>query len=139
MKLHLPSVLLTVGVLGLVALTSSQSPLLPTGFRIEYLPHPRDYVQIKEGTPYTVPAGKLFVLTGLGGERMANPASLLVDGVEEVVAGMYTASSTGGIVQVSTVVAVPPGLTVHASATISVQGGSTAPEDARAWGYLASQ
>lgn len=49
------SVLAGVAVAGLVLLTSSQMPLLPTGFRIENLPHPRGYVQIKEGTPYTVP------------------------------------------------------------------------------------
>lgn len=71
MRLHLPSVLLTVGVVGLVALTSSQALTPVGGFRIEYLPHPRDYVQIKEGTPYTVPVGKLLVVTGLGS---ADPA-----------------------------------------------------------------
>ena len=32
-------------------------------------PHPRDFVHVREGTPYTVPAGKLFVPTGQLTER----------------------------------------------------------------------
>lgn len=30
--------------------------------RVEYLPHPRDIVNLAQGTPYTVPAGKILVL-----------------------------------------------------------------------------
>lgn len=33
-----------------------------------YTPHPRDFIQIDEGTPYTVPVDKIFVLTSLGQE-----------------------------------------------------------------------
>jgi hypothetical protein len=31
-----------------------------------FVVHPRDFDQIEEGIPYTVPAGKLFMLTALG-------------------------------------------------------------------------
>lgn len=132
MKLHLPSVLLTVGVLGLVALTSSQSPLLPTGYRIEYLPHPRDYVQITSGTPYTVPSGKLFVLTALGAiNGVSGPTALVVDGTVQATVPSQAANP------VCYPATAASGLTVAAGGVIEVSVGS--PGSSRAWGYLASQ
>lgn len=75
-------------VAGVIAFTTSQAAPphmlpVPTTIRIEYAPHPRDMVRIKEGTPYVVPAGRIFVLTALGsnnvfGEpRCHHPADVL--------------------------------------------------------------
>ena len=33
------------------------------GIRIEYIPDPNDIVNLAEGTPYTVPAGKVLIIT----------------------------------------------------------------------------
>lgn len=132
MKLHIPSVLLTAGVAGLVLLTSSQALTPVGGYRIEYLPHPRDMVQIKEDVPFVVPAGKLFVLTALGGANVnASTAQLFVDGQEEVSARMG-----GGTGYDPRMVPLASGFTVPAGATITVIGFAHV---GRAWGYLASQ
>ena len=54
--------------------------------RVQYLPHPRDYVRIEEAVgPYTVPVGKLFVVVGSYLEGGGNlPILLVVDGVNVV-------------------------------------------------------
>lgn len=134
MKLHLPSVLASLGVVLLVVLLSSQGTLVASGFRIEFMPHPRDMVQIREGTAFVVPAGKLFVLTGLGA-IMPGPRALRVNGVQELSAGWHEPGP--GIAEVVTVAPVPLGFTVAAGSTVEV--GAGAPNGpGRAWGYLAN-
>jgi len=103
-----------------------------TPTRIQYIPHPRDMVQIQQGTPYIVPTGKLFVLTALGDRGICgNSSSLSVNGQPEV----YSFYANGNSMS-----AAAPGFTVAAGSTISLGGGcSNDPTGGRAWGYLVSQ
>lgn len=137
MKLHVPSALLALGLASLVAFLSSQaSPppalLNPASIRVEYMPHPRDMVQITQGTPYVVPPGKLFVLTALGiinGVQVS--AVLTVDGGVQAIA-LPPGSSAG-----TQPASVATGLTVAAGSVIDLS--APAPASSRAWGYLANQ
>lgn len=137
LTLHPLSVLAGAAIVGLVFLTSSQALTPVGGYRIEYLPHPRDMVQIKEGVPYTVPAGKIFVLTALGGSGYG-PRVLRVDGIEESLGGFYNSATYSGVVPGNSVVEVPIGFTARAGSIVDVGNGSTGGAG-RAWGYLASQ
>ena len=149
MKLHLPSVLVALAIAALVVITSSQSAVRPTlafpvGAQVEYRPHPRDMVQIKEGTTYTVPAGKLFVLTGLGSRNLIGGTftqiTLMVNGAHEVSSfGPYYGNGSANLEGGSSVVATPPGFTAPAGALIEVIGDVVSPDDSRAWGYLANE
>jgi hypothetical protein len=120
---------LTLAVVGLMSMTQ----VLPAGQHVivSYGPEPRDMVQIKQGTPYVVPAGKIFVLTGLGDAEALDYARLVVNGQIEAI--ISTGCSNGGG---SSLVAVPPGFTVQAGSTISAEATGTI--NGRAWGYLAN-
>lgn len=118
---------LTLAVVGLM----SMSQVLPAGQHVivNYGPHPRDMVQIRQGAPYSVPAGKRLVITGLGLTDNLGYSLLLVNGQQE--ATVYTSCSNGGG---STINALPSGLTAAAGSIVEASGGSG---NARAWGYLA--
>lgn len=131
-------------ILGVISFVSmgQATTITPSVFgstvRVEYLPHPSDMVQIRGGTPYTVPPGKIFVLTGLGNyagsSGTAQTVGLLVNGQREV--------TVAAAVNVSpSVKAVPVGFTVSAGSTVDVVEitGSQEPLNPRAWGYLAPQ
>jgi hypothetical protein len=136
---------LTFAVIGLMSMTQ----VLPAGQHVivSYGPSPRDMVQIRDGTPYVVPAGRLFVLTGLGtntnaGYQGGSFATLSLNGQQEVVGqassdgGSYGAIGIGSIASVSPV---PPGFTAPAGSTIAVSGsGGGSAGVGRAWGYLAN-
>ena len=136
LELHTYSLVLGIAFSALVLLSMSQVPVLNARtINVQYMPDPRDCVQIHGGTPYVVPAGKLFVLTGVG-----NPSGLYntggmvwINGSPEVGAGSI-GSGNGGIATYTSVLAVPLGFTVAAGNTIDVT-----PTGARAWGYLAPQ
>jgi hypothetical protein len=144
-KLHFLSAAFGFIVAGLLAVTTSQaSPppatLNPAAVRIEYMPHPRDMVQIKEGTSYTVPAGRLLVITALGDATgyFNTPTfnvQLSVNGQVEA-AAYYPASVSPS----PTVLELAQGLVAKAGdvVAVSVRPGFSS-VDARAWGYLASQ
>jgi hypothetical protein len=51
---------------GYLANKLTESPGSPPTYRVAYSPHPSDLVQVTLGTPYVVPPGKVFTLTGLG-------------------------------------------------------------------------
>ncbi len=130
--IHRSSFLLGLAIAAVGFLVAAQSTPPPGPPRIEYGPHPRDMVQVAQGVPYVVPAGKLFVLTGLGGAENGGYCTLSVDGI--IQASVCNSCTTAPGSQIS---AVPPGFTVVAGATITVftnSGGASA----RAWGYLAS-
>ena len=136
-QLH-PRSLLVGLVLGAIALLTMSQSLVPSTatVRVQYMPHPRDMVQIEEGVPYTVPVGKVFVLTGLGTDiaLQYSIATLEVDDVPRTQAvTSFNSNDTG---MVSAVAPVPPGFTVDAGHSISVTSGQ---HGARAWGYLADQ
>lgn len=114
---------------------------------VNYMPHPRDMVTIKEGTPYTVPTGKIFVLTGLGttvlNEELSTPVVFTADGVTEQRGGTYgpaSATVVGGsrfYHDVCTGAPTPPGMTYAAGVVLAVTGGAASGTDGRAWGYIA--
>jgi len=124
-----------------------QIALNPTSRNAPFEPHPRDYVTISEGTPYTVPANRIFVLTGIGTAGLADNvapglAELRADGVLEVMGGLYGCSLTD--LQVSgwitphtcTGAQVPPCISFAAGVVLAITGGGGA-GDTRAWGYTA--
>ena len=129
---------------GICLLSMGQATFTPTPLgstvRVEYMPHPRDMVTIRGATPYVVPPGKVFVLTGLGTTTpTAYGASLNVNGVQEIQAP--TASPGWNNM---TIREVPPGFTVAAGSTIEVcepngQPSACLETTPRAWGYLAPQ
>ena len=131
--------LATLGALLLLSAAPAVSQLLRVAVvsevQVGLNPHPRDMLVIAQGTPYTVPVGKVFVLTGLGTTYSWSGSKggyLLVDGVQEVTCTTSQSSSTTGTT--SSVVAVPTGFTVSENKSISVSGISST--EARAWGFL---
>lgn len=115
---------------GYVATESMNPAANPIKLRVEYAPRPTDVVSIRQGMPFTVPAGKLFVPTALGHRSwgIGGDLQLRVNGVGEI-----GAEFSGGAAS-STVGPVPQGLTVPSGATIDVA--ATSGTDAVAWGYL---
>jgi len=107
--------------------------------RIEGIPAARDMVVVREGEPYTVPEGKLFVLTGLGVNSSGLSGSLWVDGVREAATTFDVGNGSGwGREHLPSVIAMPAGFTANGGQTVEARGGFTGdPNDARAWGYLA--
>jgi hypothetical protein len=103
------------------------------------VPDPRAMLVIRqEQGPWTVPAGKLFMLSGLGAASYvssATPAVLLLDSVPELSSIGYAARpGEGGVdVQPVSVGPCPPGFTAAPGAVLTVVAGSG---DGRAWGYL---
>jgi len=125
---------LTLGlVLGGVALLSMSQAIVATSpLRIEYSPHPRDMVQISQGTPYTVPQGRLLVVTALGNtDGSGNNAGLRVNGQIELSSVFVFAQNPPSLCPL------PTGFTVPAGAVVDVFGGPSL--TGRAWGYLAPQ
>lgn len=137
MKLHLPSVLVSLAVVAAAALLTSQSQpatLNPALLRVEYVPHPRDYVQIKGTQVYVVPAGKVLVLTAAGQDVGGGVTQVWIDGQREA----STQNDSSG--QWSSVIPFPAGLTVQAGSTVELRNSIGQPSaDRRGWGYLANQ
>ena len=48
--------------------------------RVEYVPHPRDIVNLVEGVPYTVPAGKVLVIRDWTATSNNSNTDVLVNG-----------------------------------------------------------
>jgi len=97
--------------------------------RIAGIPDPRSMVVIREAELFEVPAGKLLVLTGLGGTAGGTTATLKVDGAIALVAASNWSAGNS-----SSVCAVPPGLSLPAGSTVAVE--SSTVTLGRAWGYL---
>ncbi len=124
---------LIFGVLILISM-SQTPPLNARTVNVQYLPDPRDMVQIREGTPYTVPAGKVLVITGLGATSTtsSNNVGLNIDGQVEL--QTYTAALSADTPSVHPV---PQGFTAQAGSTVAIAGGGS--NNGRAWGYIAPQ
>lgn len=107
--------------------------------------NPRDCVTIKEGTPYTVPVSKIFMLTGLGVTTVpagtSTLATLSVDDVVVLRGGIVGASQatvqagTRFYSQVCSVADVPEGITMSAGQVITVSDNAVT-STGRAYGYL---
>lgn len=106
-----------------------------------HVPHPRDWVVIRESEPLTVPAGKIFVLTALG-TKNGTKIALEVDGLEELRSSHIVESGQAATVGMNstTVKQVPAGFSVSGGLTIllrQLNGGIKS--DGRAWGYLVDE
>lgn len=133
---------LCVATAGVLVLTLrdlfAQSPLTP-GVRVAVLnplevlgvPSPQQMMRVEEGTPFTVPTGKLLVITGLAsnGFTFGNADKLvqLSFGSQPVIAAMLLdwqggGSYTGGGPAVSSI---PPALVAQAGVVVSVQDPTT--------------
>lgn len=98
--------------------------------RVEYMPHPKQMVQIENGGPYTVPAGSLFVLTALGTQTLNYTHCILfVNGTPRIAHDSY---ALGGPFTVSQA---PIGLTVPAGSVLTMANTGGVPGGC-AWGYL---
>ena len=115
--------------------TSWPNQAIPIPVSVQEMPDPHSFVQINEGVPFTVPAGKLLVCTALGDAHHAlRQGRLLVDGVREVTAELYQGSQPD-TQPTPSVQSLPPGFTVDTGAVVTVEtdGGYG---EGRAWGYL---
>ncbi len=82
-RIHVFSACFGLALAGLCFLTMAPTAPSAAPLRMEFVPHPRDMVQIKEGTPYVVPVERIFVVTGLGA-GLGQGATLLVNGTAEL-------------------------------------------------------
>ena len=116
----------------------------PRSIRIVGIPDPHDaFVLRSEDGLFTVPEGKLFILTALG-EPGATPGTVrwfqhvtvYRNGEPAIMrAGNYQETST----LQNSMSAVPPGFTAAAGETLQVVGSGGLGGNARAWGYLINE
>ena len=133
--IHPFSALAGMALLGLVWVTAGAMPLQGSSSTrdvsaIEVVsdPHPRDYVRMDGTTPYTVPTGKLFHLTGLGDLQASSKwVDFYIDGQVAMRTFVVPSGGTSCIVANTT-----PGV-VAASGSILTVFGPTTPV---AIGYL---
>jgi hypothetical protein len=114
----------------------SQVPLtISNPIEIKGVPTPGSMVQIREGTPYVVPVGRVFVLTALGlADLGPSIVTVNVNGVQEATVVAYY----GGTLKMDLLMdELPAGLTAPAGAIVSVVSGGGPNTLGRAWGYLA--
>ena len=108
---------------------------IPIPVSVKEMPSPHDMVVIRqENGPYTVPGGKLFVLTGLGNTSYVDNSytDLHVDGVLEI--GMEHDVRSSPSPASCTIAPIPAGFTVHSGSVITLDGRTDRVH--RAWGYL---
>jgi len=116
--------------------SSATATPLGSAVRVEYMPHPRDMVQIRGGTPYTVPTGRRLVLTALGnidgGVGSTQVIGVLVNGQREAVTNNTSSPSMTSL---------PVGLAASAGDVVELAEvyGSQELSKTRAWGYLAAE
>lgn len=136
-NLHPFSLLAGGFVVSLILLSMSEVPvLLPRGANIEYVARPQDMVQIKEGTPFVVPTGKVLVPTALGtnvGEDGPNWVEFLVNGTLEGSSPVLRNPT----VTPASMSPLSDGESVQAGATVTIHS-SLGGNAGRLWGYLTS-
>lgn len=133
---HPISALAGVVFSALVLLSMSQAPPLNArSINIQYMPDPRDMVQIRGHGPYTVPAGMLLVITGLGNADGSGGTQVRIDGQIDLSTQPMTAQIGGPSVEPIT-----PGLTIPAGAAVTLYSiGGSGDANCRAYGYLVAQ
>lgn len=144
-ELHPVSLLVGLAVAGLAFLAMSQAPVAPVPARTPlFAAHPRDFVQIEEGTPFVVPAGKLFVPTAFGTQpptfvsQTYELLSLSVDGVTQFSSWKaLLGSSFDPVGNGSSMRGLPNGFAVQPGALVEVRDANATVRDSRVWGYLA--
>lgn len=131
---HAASFIAGAAVIGLgLLLASPASTTFPAG-RFVFGPHPRDLITIREGTPFVVPPGKVFVALSMGNTSPAQGiVKLRINGVARCAGNSVSPSSFRMI----TAFALPRGFVAPAGSAVEVTDGLPVPDDGRAWGYLA--
>jgi hypothetical protein len=127
---------LAFGLACFVAMGQSSISSTPIGtpVRIEYMPHPRDMIVIQQGVPFTVPPGKLLVMTALGNTNAdGQGAVLMVNGAVELANAFVYAQNPPSVCPIPIGLALPAGSVVE---PLTVAGSTG---NGRAWGYLATQ
>lgn len=106
----------------------------PSG-RFQFGPHPRDFVRIDEGAPYTVPPGKVLILTAVGRPRLQGnqPAIVSVNG--QVIAGAAPTLNTSAPCSMKSI---PRFAVAHASDVVASFGNQPQPS-ARVLGFLVGE
>jgi len=107
---------------------------VPIPVSVQELPDPHNMIVIREEDgPYVVPPQKLLVLTGLGSQgEWDEEVILYVDGIQEMTKRCLYPG--GGIPASSSIASLPPGFTVLAGKTVTMDSPSLL--QCRAWGYL---
>ena len=132
-KLNLVLVVAAIGLAFAVG-AQGQGVISPHNVLIEYMPHPRDMVQIVDGQPFTVPSGKILVLTAIGDANTASSIQLKVDGVFR-----FKLANAGYSETPLTMFPIPQGMTVQSGGLVEVVGGSGGVGNTWAWGYLGDE
>lgn len=133
-RLHPSSLVVGALAAALVFVCMSQitTPVsFPSG-RFQFGPHPRDFVRIQEGTPYTVPAGKVLVLTAVGRTAIQSNQTATVSVNGQVVDGAAPVISAAAPCSMK---AVPPYSIARAGDVVAAFGNLPQPT-ARATGFL---
>ncbi len=139
-SIHPFSALAGAALLGLVLLATgavqTAVPIVkltrpfPGTIQVEGIPTPQQMMRVAEGQPFTVPTGKLFVVTGLGMAQVVAGygAHLRFDG--QPVVSFYWSG------EVATFVPIPPGFVATAGTVVSADSASGSGTNAVATGYL---
>lgn len=121
-----PVVALLAGIVlaGAAMLTLGSAPpqAVGQGVRIEYGPLAKDMVRVVEGTPFIVPAGKIFVCTGLGVTSIGDNTSVRARFNDVDVLEHRPSRASGGTNSRGfgpSIGAVPPGLSAPAGTSVS--------------------
>ena len=133
-QLHSLSLLVGALVAVCVAVTMAPTPPMPSTQTISNgLVPAHSMVQIKEGTPYVVPASKVLVITGVGSTFIGGNygCTLSVNGVQEI---MTVAPQNLGSGELRSVVSVPIGFAIPAGSVVTVYDSYLG--QGRVWGYL---
>ena len=139
-SIHLPSVVVGLGIAALIGVTMGQQGIGPPGVDVRILEPTlddpvRNAVIVVEGQPYTVPSGRLLVLTAMGSSQVntgSSSTSLRINGTQHADAWWPTSDATTSILPLPSPLVAPSGTTVEV-----INGAPGVPDDARAWGYLA--
>lgn len=115
-------------------LLMSQATPTSAPLRVQYVPSPRDFVQIQQGQPYTVPSGRIFVPTAVGLNQWNGAGTinvgLFINGVPQVMTSVLVASEE------SSMVAVPAGLSAGPGSVVEPNAIAGSGLTVRCWGYL---
>ena len=132
--IHPFSALAGMALLGLVLVTAGAMPLQGSSSTrdvsaIEVVkgPVPNEYLELNSGTAFTVPGGKRFILTALGGVyQNSTYISFIVNGIQKFLADPNANENTG-----LTLKSVPQGPHADAGEVVDISG-----PDGIAYGYL---
>jgi hypothetical protein len=133
-QLHPLSLLVGVGfaLLGVVAMgqmPAAKRPAAAHDSGLLQVAHPRDWVVVEEGVPYTVPQGKILVVTAIGAAHNSGGIGrVLVNGTIQCETANDVQFGNGASVK-----QLPLGFSVTSGSTVDTMCTTGL---GRAWGYL---